>query len=232
MNELSDGAAQPYNLSAAHAARSHEDHQPPMTTTTPLARPMPTLGEALLPLRSRPMLRAVLLVVAGSALTALAAQLRFNVPWTPVPYTGQTGAVLLVGAALGWRLGALSMLLYLAAGLAGAPVFNGGASGMQQLLGLTGGYLAGFVLAAALTGWLAQRGWDRSPARTIGLMALGTLTIYAIGVPVLAAVAGLEPWTAVTNGALVFLPWDAAKLLVAAVALPAAWRILGNRPPG
>lgn len=203
-----------------------------MSTTSPLARPMPaTLGEALLPrLGASPLARAALLVVAGAALTALAAQLRFNVPWTPVPYTGQTGAVLLVGAALGWRLGALSMLLYVAAGLAGLPVFNGGASGVNQLLGITGGYLAGFVVAAALTGWLAERAWDRSPLRTVGLMALGTLLIYAAGVPVLGVVAGLGPWDAFQNGALYFLPWDAAKLVVAAIALPGAWRLIGTRP--
>lgn len=203
-----------------------------MSTTSPLAPPLPaTLGEALLPrLGTSPLLRGIVLVVAGAALTAVAAQLRFNVPWTPVPYTGQTGAVLLVGAALGWRLGALSMLVYVAAGLLGLPVFNGGASGLQQLLGITGGYLAGFVVAAAITGWLAERGWDRSAPRTVALMAIGTLAIYAIGVPVLAAVAGLAPWTAITNGALVFLPWDAAKLVVAAVALPGAWRLVGTRP--
>lgn len=203
-----------------------------MSTTSPLAPPRPaTLGEALLPrLDASPLLRGMVLVVAGAALTAIAAQLRFNVPWTPVPYTGQTGAVLLVGAALGWRLGALSMLLYVAAGLLGLPVFNGGASGIQQLLGITGGYLVGFVVAAAITGWLAERGWDRSATGTVALMVIGTLVIYAIGVPVLAVVAGLAPWAAITNGALVFLPWDAAKLVVAAVALPGAWRLIGTRP--
>lgn len=202
-----------------------------MSTTNALLRPMPaTLGEALLPrLGSNALLRAAALVVAGAVLTAIAAQLRFNVPWTPVPYTGQTGAVLLVGAALGWRLGALSMLLYVAAGLVGLPVFNGGAAGVEQLLGITGGYLIGFVVAAALTGWLAERGWDRTPLRTAGLMALGTLLIYAVGVPVLGAVAGLTAWDAFTNGALYFLPWDAAKLVIAAIALPGAWRLVGRQ---
>lgn len=203
-----------------------------MSTTSPLAPPAPaTLGEVLVSrLGSAPLLRAAVLIVAGAALTAIAAQLRFNVPWTPVPYTGQTGAVLLVGAALGWRLGATSMLLYVVAGLLGLPVFNGGASGIEQLLGITGGYLVGFVVAAALTGWLAERGWDRSAPGTLALMAIGTLLIYAIGVPVLAVVAGLPPWAAITNGALVFLPWDAAKIIVAAVALPGAWRVIGTRP--
>jgi biotin transport system substrate-specific component len=203
-----------------------------MSTARPLSSQRPlTLGDAVLPqLQVSPLVRAALLVIAGAALTALAAQLRFNVPWTPVPYTGQTGAVLLVGAALGWRLGGISMLLYIAAGLAGLPVFNGAASGVQQLIGVTGGYLIGFIVAAALTGWLAERGWDRSPARTLALMDIGTLAIYAIGVPVLAVVAGLGPVEAITNGALYFLPWDAAKLIVAAIVLPGAWRLIGQRP--
>ncbi|MGH3452128.1 MAG: biotin transporter BioY, partial [Haloechinothrix sp.] len=109
--------------------------------------------------RTSTALRAVLLIVAGAAITALAAQLRFTVPWTPVPYTGQTGAVLLVGVALGSRLGAASMTLYLVAGVMGLPIFTNGSSGVAQVLGVTGGYLIAFVIAAALVGWLAERGW-------------------------------------------------------------------------
>ncbi len=198
-----------------------------MSATSTVPRPTPaTLGEALLPRgMAVPAVRAILHVVGGATLVALAAQLRFVVPWTPVPYTGQTGAVLLVGAALGAPLGALSMLLYVLAGIVGLPVFTGGASGTQQLLGVTGGYLVGFVLAAALVGWLAERGWDRTPVRALGLMALGTLAIYFVGVPVLAAVAGLQADQAVARGALVFLPWDIAKLILAAALLPLAWRV-------
>lgn len=201
-----------------------------MSNATTLAPPIPaTLGEALLRRAvARPVIRAAVLVVAGALLTALAAQLRFTMPWSPVPYTGQTGAVLLVGAALGARLGTLSMLLYLALGLIGLPVFTGGASGTGQLLGLTGGYLTGFVLAAAFSGWLAERGWDRRIGGTIGLMALGTLVIYLVGVPVLAAVTGMGPGDAIENGALVFLPWDLVKLVLAAVILPATWRLVGR----
>lgn len=173
-------------------------------------------------------LRAVLLVLGGAGLTALSAQLAWQAPWSPVPYTGQTAAVLLVGTALGWRLGLASMALYVLAGVVGAPVFAEQAHGLDQLLGYTGGYLAGFVVAAALVGRLAEAGWDRSPVRAAGLMLLGNLVIYAIGVPVLALVLNLSPADATWNGALVFVPWDAFKVVVAAGLLPLAWRAIGS----
>ena len=187
-----------------------------------------TLADVLVPGRSRSALRAAGLVIGGAVLTAASAQLAFHVPWTPVPYTGQTAAVLLVGTALGWRLGALSMLLYLAAGAAGLPVYSAGAAGPDQLLGYTGGYLVAFVLAAAAVGALAQRGWDRSPLAAALLMVAGNLLIYLIGVPVLAATLSMPLGDAAWNGAFVFLPWDAFKVLLAAGLLPAAWRLLGN----
>lgn len=195
------------------------------------AQPMHrTLAEAAFPAaRIDPRARRVLLVIGGAGITALAAQLAFSVPWTPVPYTGQTAAVLLVGTALGWRLGAASMLLYVLAGAAGAPVFADGAHGAGQLIGATGGYLVGFVAAAALTGRLAQAGWDRSPLRAAGLMFLGNLAIYAVGVPILALVLAMPAGEALQVGALVFLPWDALKIALAAGLLPAAWRLAGRR---
>jgi biotin transport system substrate-specific component len=173
--------------------------------------------------------RDAALVLGGALLTALAAQVSFTVPWTSVPYTLQTGAVLLVGTSLGLRRGAASMALYVLAGIIGLPVYADGAHGLGRLLGATGGYLIGFVLAAALVGWLAERRWDRAPFTTIGLMAAGTLVVYAIGVPVLAIVAGMPLTTAVEKGALVFVPWDALKALAAAGLLPFAWRLTGER---
>jgi biotin transport system substrate-specific component len=173
-------------------------------------------------------LRAVLLIVGGAGLTALSAQLAWQAPWSPVPYSGQTAAVLLVGTALGWRLGLASMALYVLAGVVGAPVFAAQAHGLDQLLGYTGGYLAGFVVAATLVGRLAEAGWDRSPVRAAGLMVLGNLVIYAIGVPVLALVLNLSAADAIWNGALVFVPWDAFKVVVAAGLLPLAWRAIGS----
>jgi biotin transport system substrate-specific component len=192
-----------------------------------------TLADALARALARPsvspLIRDAVLVLAGAALTSLAAQASFHVPWTAVPYTLQTGSVLFVGTALGARRGALSMVLYVLGGVIGLPIFSAGASGLGQLLGFTGGYLAGFILAALVTGWLAERRWDRSPLGMLGLMAIGTLLIYAIGVPVLALVLHLDPWTAIYSGAIVFLPWDAVKAAVAAGLIPLTWRLAGDR---
>lgn len=174
-------------------------------------------------------LRAVLLVSAGAAITAVSAQIVWFAPWNPlVPYTFQTAAVLLVGTALGARMGLASMLLYVALGAAGLGVFAEGSSGLAAdgALRASVGYLGGFILTGALVGWLAERGWDRSPASTIGLMVLGNLVIYAIGVPVLIAVTGLDLATAVQVGALDFVPWDLIKIAAAAALLPLAWRVV------
>jgi len=195
-----------------------------------------TLADAVLPWRTAPRatgaIRAAALVVGGAALTALSAQLVWFAPWNPtVPYTFQTAAVLLVGTALGPRLGVASMAVYIAAGAVGLGVFNDGSSGIAPdgALRASLGYLGGFVLAAALVGWLAERGWDRSPLRTIGLMAVGNLVIYAIGVPVLMLVAPLDLASAIRYGALDFVVWDAIKIAAAAGLLPLAWRLVGNR---
>lgn len=196
--------------------------------------PAATLADVLLPWHGSgaiSAMRAAVLVLAGAALTALSAQLVWFAPWNPlVPYTFQTAAVLVVGTVLGWRLGLAAMLLYVAAGAAGLGVFADGSSGLTPdgALRATIGYLGGFVLAGALVGWLAERGWDRSPLSTIGLMVLGNLVIYAVGVPVLIAVTGLDLVTAVQVGALDFAPWDAIKILAAAGLLPLAWRALGS----
>ncbi len=205
----------------------------PRTVTRAHPSPMPTLVDALVPPRPTrevfAALRSAGLIVGGALLTALAAQLSFTTPWTPVPYTGQTAAVLLVGTALGAPLGAASMALYVLAGSLGAPVYAGGESGVDKLIGPTAGYLLGFVLAAGLVGRLAQRGWDRGPARSGALMALGSLVIYAVGVPALSVTTGMPLTDAVLLGAVVFLPWDAAKTLAAAALLPLAWRLVGRR---
>lgn len=174
---------------------------------------------------------AVAAVVAGSALVALAAQLRVDLPFSPVPVTGQTFAVLLVGAALGARLGTATIAAYLAEGVAGLPVFAGGTSawspssvpGVPVAFGPTAGYLVGFVCAAAVVGALAERGFDRRVFATIVAMAIGNIVIYAFGVAWLARFVGLD--RAVQLGVLPFLVGDAVKIGLAAVALPAAWRI-------
>lgn len=195
-----------------------------------------TLAEVAVPAfgasESARLLRATLMVGGGAALTAVSAQIVWFAPWNPlVPYTFQTAAVLLVGTALGLRLGLASMLLYVALGAAGLHVFSQGTSGLfgaDGALSATTGYLGGFILAGALVGWLAERGWDRSPASTIGLMVLGNLVIYAVGVPVLIAITHLDLGTAIKVGALDFAPWDAIKIVAAAGLLPLAWRAIGS----
>lgn len=174
--------------------------------------------------------REVVLVLAGAGLVGIAAQLSFPIPGTPVPVTGQTFAVLLTGAALGARRAILSLALYLAAGAAGMPWFADGRSG-------TGfpsfGYIVGFIAAAGLVGWLAGRGWDRTPLRTVVTMAVGTLVIYAVGVPWLALALDVSLAEAVRLGARPFLVGDALKIALAAGVLPLAWlgvrRVTGDR---
>lgn len=164
--------------------------------------------------------REVVLVLAGAGLVGLAAQVSLPLPGTPVPVTGQTFAVLLTGAALGARRAALSLGLYLAAGAAGLPWFAEGSSGTGAP---SFGYIVGFVLAATLVGHLAGRGWDRTPARTVVTMALGTLVIYAVGVPWLAVALGVDVAEALRLGVRPFLVGDALKIALAAGVLPAAW---------
>lgn len=193
-----------------------------------------TLSDAVLP-RSRALpaglLRDGALVLGGSLVVALLAQV--SIPLQPVPVTGQTLGVLLVAAALGRRRGALAMLAYIAEGTLGLPVFAEGKAGPEVLAGPTGGYLVGFVLAAALVGALAERGWDRRPL-TMGLaMVLGNLAIYALGASWLARwlmaaqmSTGAALQAAWNVGVAPFLLGDALKLIVAVIALPGAWALL------
>jgi biotin transport system substrate-specific component len=191
-----------------------------------------TLADFLVPIRvgerTPTWVRHVALVAAGALFVALCAQV--FIPTLPVPFTGQTFGVLLVGGALGFRRGLLALLLYVLIGSIGLPVFAQGKAGLAIVQGVTGGYLIGFVVAAALVGRLAELGWDRKIGGSLVAMALGTAVIYAIGVPWLKVTLGL-PWeTAVAEGMTKFLLWDAAKLVVAAGIFPAAWWLIGRRP--
>jgi biotin transport system substrate-specific component len=166
--------------------------------------------------------RDVTLVAAGAALTGLAAQVSIHTPLSPVPFTLQTLSVLVVGAARGSLRGMLSMLLYLAAGVAGAPWFANHTSGWG---GPSFGYILGFIVAAGLVGALAKRGADRHVATTVLLMIAGSLVIYAIGTTWLAVDLNLSGFEAFKLGVRPFLATDAIKIAVAALAFPAAWKL-------
>ena len=210
---------------------------------------MSTLALTLAPPRSRAAARVtyqMACAVGGSLLIAGLAQISFPLPFTPVPITGQTLGVLLVGAAYGPGLGAATLGLYLLWGIVGLPVFAAQADG-SHLTGLhvlgaasaTGGYLWGFVLASGLVGWLSRRGWDRTVGSSIGAMLLGSIVIYAVGVPwlyhALSTSGGGEPVTletALSLGLYPFIIGDTLKLLAAAGLLPIAWRALDRLRPG
>jgi biotin transport system substrate-specific component len=167
----------------------------------------------------------VALVVAGSLLIAGLAQVSIKLPFTPVPITGQTFGVLLVGTAMGWALGGATLLLYLAEGAIGLPFFAEGKSGLE-ILGLasaSGGYLWGFLLAAFLTGALANRGWDRTLRSSISVMLLGNVVIYLAGVPWLMQAIDVPLEQGLEFGLYPFVIGDTLKLLLAAGILPAAW---------
>ena len=184
-----------------------------------------TLADLALP---RPGVLANLgLVLGASLVTALAAQLAVPVPWSPVPITGQTFAVTLCGAVLGARRGFLAQMLYLSEGALGLPVFAAGAGGAAVLVGPTAGYLLAFPLAAAVTGALAQRGWDRRFATMLPAMLIGSVPIFALG---LLQLARFVPAERVLEAGLVpFLPGDLVKATLAALAFPAAWRWARSR---
>jgi biotin transport system substrate-specific component len=181
-----------------------------------------TLADVLLPRQQRSWLLDAALVAVFSAFVALTAQV--EIPLWPVPITLQTLGVLFTGAVLGsWR-GALALLLYLAEGAIGLPVFAGGASGVAYMLGPTGGYLVGFVVAAGMLGWLAERGWDRRPVRTALAMVVGNFVLYVFGVSWLAVYLG-DLQTALVQGALIFVVGDLIKIVVATLALPSGWAL-------
>ncbi|QFG26687.1 biotin transporter BioY [Actinomadura sp. WMMB 499] len=198
------------SVATAHAAHAH-----------PARRRPAVLGD-LLP---GSLTRDAALVTGSAVLVGIAAQIAVPLPGTPVPVTGQTFAVLLAGAALGPARAALGMALYLVAGLAGVPWFTDGEAGAGAP---TLGYVLGFIVAAAVVGRLAGRGGDRTPLRTAGTMLIGTVIMYATGVPYLMASLGVDLGRAVELGLTPFLAGDALKVLAAAALLPAAWRLAGT----
>jgi biotin transport system substrate-specific component len=182
--------------------------------------------------RSRLLVDA-LLVLAGTALVAVSAQISVPLPFTPVPITGQTFAVVLVGAALGALRGTASLLLYVGIGILGAPVYADQSSGWEVFTGPTGGYLVGFILAALLTGRLAERRWDRRFPSSLAAMLSGNVLIYVPGLLWLAHSIDTDLEGTLEAGLYPFVVGDLLKLYLAGALLPVAWRLVervGRRP--
>jgi biotin transport system substrate-specific component len=191
-----------------------------MSFSTAPSPPRPVLADAIPGAR----VRDVLLVVTGALLTAACAQISFHIPGSPVPLTGQTFAVVLVGAGLGARRGGLAMILYVALGLV-APVYAGGDQGTGVLFGASGGYLVGFVLAAYAMGFVAERGGDRRVVTAIVAFAVGQLLVFGIGVPWLKLDASLSWGAAIHEGFTIFILGGVIKALLAGILMPSAWRL-------
>lgn len=184
-----------------------------------LAIGRPTLADRLF---ARGIVMDVVLVSAGAALTAIAAQV--VIPLWPVPITGQTLAVLLVGSTLGALRGSLSMLLYAILGIAGLPVFASASSGAAVMLGPDGGYIIGFIFAAAFTGWIAQRSWDRKILRSILAFLGGTVVTFAVGLPWLAFALGLTVEQTLAGGLYPFIIGGIVKTVAAAGIMTLGWK--------
>jgi biotin transport system substrate-specific component len=193
-----------------------------------------TIADFLVPIRLgervNARVRDVALVVAGALLIYLTARIAFLVPGSPVPITGQTFGVLLVGGALGFRRGLIGVGLYVLLGVIGLPFFAEGKGGLTVIWGATGGYLIGFAIAGALVGRLAELGWDRKIGGALGAMLAGNAVIYAIGLPWLGVVTASSPAETIALGLTPFLLGDALKLVLAAVLFPVAWWVVGRRP--
>jgi biotin transport system substrate-specific component len=193
-----------------------------------------TIADFFIPIRVGERLnssvRDVALVVAGALFISLTARISIPVPGTPVPITGQTFGVLLVGGALGLRRGFAGVALYVLLGVIGLPVYADGKGGLAIIQGATGGFLIGFVVAGAIVGRLAELGWDRKFIGALGAMLVGEAIIYAIGLPWLKTVAGLTWQQTIDMGLIPFLVGDAIKAVLAAALFPVAWWVVGRRP--
>lgn len=192
-------------------------------TSLSLAIGRPTLADRLF---ARGVTMDIVLIAAGAALTAIAAQVQ--VPLWPVPITGQTLAVLLVGSSLGALRGTLAMVLYAVLGMVGLPVFSDASSGMGVILGPTGGYIVGFMFAAAFTGWVAQRSWDRRILRSLLAFTGGTIVTFLVGLPWLAVTLGLDLQQTLQAGLYPFIVGGAVKAVMAAGVVTLGWRYVAR----
>ncbi len=175
---------------------------------------------------SRSRVSDVALVSAGVLITALAAQV--SIPALPVNFTLQTLAVLLIGATYGAARGAITMGLYALVGVLGAPVFSDGASGLSVLLSVRGGFIIGFIFAAALIGWMAELKWSSTFLKMTASYVLGSIAIYAVGIPVLAMLSPTlnSDLVAATVAMSPYFIWDAVKAVIAGALLPSAWALV------
>lgn len=211
-----------------------------MTITMPRMNRLPaqerglTIGDFLVPIRvserMNTRLRHIALVAIGVLLIAIGAKIAIIIPGNPVPITGQTFGVLVAGGALGFRRGIAASAIYVLLGVVGVPFFALGKTGIEVIWGATGGYLIGFVIAAAIVGRLAELGWDRNLIGAIGAMLIANAAIYVVAVPWLAWVTHNDLAWGVANGLTPFIVGDAIKLALAALAFPAAWWFVGRRP--
>ena len=190
----------------------------------------PVLSSRILPLeRVDKRIATAALVVGFSLLTAACAQISIPLGFTPVPITGQTFAVLLTGAVLGSRAGAASQFLYLALGAVGLPFYAGGTGGWERATGATAGYLVGFVVAAYVVGYLAENRQDRRFSTSVGAFLTGNLVIYVLGVAWLMYHLSWDLATGVEKGMAPFIIGGTLKILLAGGAIPAAWKLVGDR---
>jgi len=166
----------------------------------------------------------IILIIGGSLVIALSAQVKILLPFSRVPITGQTFAVLMIAALFGARRGSFAVLAYIIEGVVGLPVFAMG-SGFAVLRGFTGGYLVGFLAAAYIVGLLAERGWDRRVETTVLAMVLGNVVIYAFGLLWLSFLPGVN--NVLLEGLYPFIVGDLLKIALAAVVLPSGWKLLG-----
>ena len=194
-----------------------------MNQTATLAASQP---KVLADVLTRSRVRDAALVIGAALLTAVCAQISIAVPGSPVPVTGQTFAVLLTGAALGANRGALGQMLYVALGLVGLPFYADGAHGVDVVFGATGGYLVAFPLAAWVCGKLAEARFDRTPLKALPAFTIGSLIVFAIGVPWLAVSADISLAKAIELGFVPFIPGGIVKAALAAGLLPTAWKLV------
>jgi biotin transport system substrate-specific component len=191
------------------------------TATLPAVQP-----RVLADLFSHTRVRDAVLVLGAALLTAACAQISIPFPGSPVPVTGQTFAVLLTGAALGANRGAAGQLLYVAMGLVGLPFYADGTHGVDVVFGATGGYLVAFPIAAWVTGKLAEARYDRTPLKALPAFTIGSLIVFAVGVPWLAVSADLSLAKAVELGFVPFIAGGIVKAVLAAGLLPTAWKLV------